>query len=82
MQTGLPNAIFVALLSPLMIKEQQRAWFFTQMFPWALRTGFNATDLMSIYYEHHFEVSHQRVSLYHTFDLGVPRIFAASMEHH
>ena len=32
MQTGLPNAVFVAMLSSLMIKEQQRAWFFTQMF--------------------------------------------------
>ncbi|XP_076902691.1 ubiquinone biosynthesis protein COQ4 homolog, mitochondrial-like [Bidens hawaiensis] len=34
--------------------EKQRSLFYKHYFPWAVRAGMNATDLMCVYYEKHF----------------------------
>lgn len=54
-QTGLPSAALAALVAPLRLSGDQQAAMLRHGFPWALRAGSQAVDLMCIHYELHFE---------------------------
>ncbi len=60
LQTGLPMAAMAVVAGQLKLKAADRTLLNQQMLPWALRAATRSTDLMSVYYEQHFEVRNLR----------------------
>lgn len=58
LQTGMPMTALSVLGGQFRLKAQTRAELYQDFLPWALRAGFRSADLMCLYYEKHFEVSH------------------------
>lgn len=56
-QTGVPMTGLAVLGAQFRLKAEDRALLQSQYLPWALRAGSQCKDLMSVYYERHFEVS-------------------------
>lgn len=55
LQTGLPVAVLSALVGPLRLPWSQQRHLAAHVLPWALRNARSNADLMSVYYEHHFQ---------------------------
>lgn len=53
-QMLLPMCLLSVVGGSARFSENQRALFFQHYFPWALKAGFQCTNLMCVYYEKHF----------------------------
>ncbi|KAK9817023.1 hypothetical protein WJX72_008485 [[Myrmecia] bisecta] len=54
-QTGMPMTALSVLGAQWRLKPEQRARLLSEYVPWALRAGARSADLMSLYYEEHFQ---------------------------
>ncbi|XP_057818498.1 ubiquinone biosynthesis protein COQ4 homolog, mitochondrial isoform X2 [Cryptomeria japonica] len=54
-QMHLPMCLLSIIGGSIRLKGKRREIFFKHYFPWAIRAGMNCTDIMSIYYEKHFD---------------------------
>lgn len=54
-QLYLPMCLLSTIGGSVRMKAKQRENFFKYYFPWAIRAGMSCTDIMSIYYEKHFD---------------------------
>jgi len=54
-QTGLPMTGLAVLGGQSKLSAEDRQVLWNSYLPWAAKTGLRCADLMSIYYEHHFE---------------------------
>uniref|UniRef100_A0A0C9RP83 Ubiquinone biosynthesis protein COQ4 homolog, mitochondrial n=1 Tax=Wollemia nobilis TaxID=56998 RepID=A0A0C9RP83_9CONI len=54
-QMRLPMCFLSVVGGSLRLKGKRREMFFKHYFPWAIRAGMNCEDIMSIYYEKHFD---------------------------
>lgn len=53
--TKMPMCATGALFGAIRLKPKQRKEYVTTHLPWALRVGYNAKNLMCVYYEKHWE---------------------------
>ncbi|XP_046387974.1 ubiquinone biosynthesis protein COQ4 homolog, mitochondrial-like [Ischnura elegans] len=54
-QTGLPMCVAGALFGPLQLSAKQRKKYVKYHLPWAVRTGYEAKFLMTVYFEKRWE---------------------------
>ncbi|PIA38836.1 hypothetical protein AQUCO_02700200v1 [Aquilegia coerulea] len=54
-QMLLPMCVLSVVGGTVRFNEKQRALFFQHYFPWATKAGLRCTDLISVYYERHFD---------------------------
>ncbi|GMJ13432.1 hypothetical protein like AT2G03690 [Hibiscus trionum] len=53
-QMHLPMCLLSVVGGTSRFNQKQRTLFFKHYFPWAVKAGFQCTDLMCVYYEQHF----------------------------
>lgn len=56
LQTGLPMTALSVMGAQWRLKTADRAVLIREYVPWAARAAARSADLMSLYYEEHFEV--------------------------
>ncbi|XP_007434120.1 ubiquinone biosynthesis protein COQ4 homolog, mitochondrial [Python bivittatus] len=54
-QTGLPMCVLGALFGPLRLNARKRHLLTTELIPWAVQSGRNATCILNVYYEKRWE---------------------------
>ncbi|XP_013417308.1 ubiquinone biosynthesis protein COQ4 homolog, mitochondrial [Lingula anatina] len=54
-QTGLPMCVLGAVFGPVRFGPRWRKKYAELYLPWSLKTGYNANNLMCVYYEKHWE---------------------------